>query len=68
MEHENINALAFDNVVNGVNWGEIDILCSTPMILNSVLELKQKRGLMDINPKIIVIDEMDLLLGDKNLF
>ena len=40
----------------------IDILISTPKLLNDIIEYKLANQAGSINPKSIVIDEMDLML------
>ena len=39
---EQINNLAFQNVVNTIKWDKLDILLSTPIQLESILKIKDK--------------------------
>jgi hypothetical protein len=50
------------NVFNNASWALSDVLVATPMTLSHVLKTKQGYAPYDINPKIVVIDEIDLLL------
>lgn len=59
--------LSMENVVNGVNWNKVDVLITTPGQMNIIYNYKDKRDPYEINPKYIVIDEADLLLGYKSI-
>ena len=56
------------NVVNNTSWDLSDVLIATPMTLSHVLKKRQLYAPYDINPKIIVLDEVDLFLKDPDLF
>lgn len=50
------------NVVNNSSWELSDVLIATPMTLAHVLKMRQAFAPFDINPALIVLDEVDLLL------
>ena len=54
--------LCLENASNNIEWNMIDVLISTPTILNTLLKIKTAKNLPVINPKSIVIDEMDFML------
>ena len=54
-------------MANGIAWKETDIFLSTPVLLESLLTYKDKYNPFEVDPKIIVFDESDLLLGDSTL-
>ncbi|EAR85148.2 DEAD-box ATP-dependent RNA helicase (macronuclear) [Tetrahymena thermophila SB210] len=62
-----LNDLAFESVVRGIDWDQLDILVSTPSQLDQMLKLKDQTNPYQVDPKFIVIDEFDLLLGDTNI-
>lgn len=62
-----MQSLAFENVAKNVNWSLVDIFLSTPLLLEQILKFKDKYNPFEIDPKIIVFDESDLLLGDSTL-
>ncbi|KRW99455.1 P-loop containing nucleoside triphosphate hydrolase [Pseudocohnilembus persalinus] len=64
---EQLRQMSFQNVVNGVNWNNTDILVSTPSQLEQILQVKDKQDPFEVNPATIVIDEVDLLLGESTL-
>lgn len=45
----------------------MDILLSTPIILDSLMRIKEKYDPFDINPRIVVVDEADLLLSEASI-
>lgn len=47
------------NVSNSVNWEKTDILISTPQLLSNILNYTRNSQIL---PKIVAIDEADLLL------
>lgn len=51
----------------GINWNDMDILLSTPIILDSLMRIKEKYDPFDINPRIVVVDEADLLLSEASI-
>lgn len=54
--------MAKENVVNSINWSNIDVLISTPATLCNITSSRA------INPKYVVIDEADVLIElDKNV-
>lgn len=59
--------MSFANIVAGINWNEIDILLSTPTILDSLMKIKEKYDPFNINPSMVVVDEADLLLSEQNI-
>ena len=50
------------NVVNNASWDLSDVLISSPMTLSHVLKMKQQYAPYEINPSIVVFDEIDLML------
>ena len=56
--------MSLTNVVNNASWRITDILIATPVVLSHIIDKKDKYDPYEINPKVIVIDEMDLLLGN----
>ena len=62
-----MNQIAFENVVAGINWTNTDTFLSTPLILESMLKLKDRFDPFEVDPEFIVIDELDLLLGDSEM-
>lgn len=55
------------NIVSALNWNHFDVVISTPTQLANELAIKSSQELSEIKPKTLVIDEMDLLLGDVNI-
>lgn len=51
------------NVLNSLNWSRVDCLINTPTHLEALLRMKLQKNPNEIKPKIIVLDEVDLLLG-----
>ncbi|OMJ73638.1 hypothetical protein SteCoe_27625 [Stentor coeruleus] len=66
INEESIKQQGFHNLALSVDWGIVDILISTPSILNQILEYRIAINEPMINPKTIVIDEMDLILEEKS--
>jgi len=64
---EFLRDISFQNVVNTVSWGEIDILVTTPGQLEDIMAVKDKKDPYNLNPKIVVVDEYDILLGEETL-
>lgn len=52
----------FNNNIQGVEWPWTDILLSTPESLKKFMDYRQALSMSNINPSLIVIDELDLLL------
>lgn len=50
------------NVINNASWTLSDMLIASPMTLSHVLKARQHFAPYDINPQIVVLDEVDLLL------
>ena len=50
------------------NWNLIDVLITTPYIFSEILKIKMHSGILDINPKILFFDEIDLLFQNKQLY
>ena len=59
--------ISLANVINNASWKISDVLFSTPVVMNHILEEKQKYSPLDINPKTIIIDEFDELLTSPTL-
>jgi hypothetical protein len=51
--------------VNNASWRLTDVLIATPVVLSHIVEKKDKIDPYDLNPKIIIIDEIDELLGNS---
>lgn len=62
-----VDIYTHQNIVSAFNWKNYDIIVSTPVQLNNILKLKDSPELAEIKPRFVVIDEMDLLLGDENI-
>ena len=62
-----VREVAFKSIVSTVEWKTLDILITTPSQLESILEAKDKTDAYNVNPKYIVFDEYDLLLGEEGL-
>lgn len=62
MNEESMKQQGFHNLALSVDWGIVDILISTPTILSQIIEYRIALNEPMINPKTIVIDEMDLIL------
>ena len=59
---ESIKTQGFHNLAMGIEWEFIDILVSTPRLLSDIIDFKVANNAPTINPRSIVIDEMDILL------
>ena len=59
---EKNEAKGLGNVALGIEWGCIDVLISTPGLLNDIINYRIVNGLSMINPKSIVVDEADMML------
>ncbi|OMJ86175.1 hypothetical protein SteCoe_12379 [Stentor coeruleus] len=66
INEESIKQQSFHNLALSIDWGVIDILISTPSILSQIVEYRIAINESIINPKTIVIDEMDLILEEKS--
>lgn len=55
------------NVINNASWSLTDVLIATPMTLSHILKARQSFAPYDINPAIVVIDEIDLLLDAEEV-
>jgi len=64
---EEIFDISMANVINNASWSLTDVLISTPMTLSHVLKARQAFAPYDINPAIVVIDEIDLLLDSEEI-
>lgn len=64
---EEIFDISMANVINNASWSLTDVLISTPMTLSHVLKARQSFAPYDINPAIVVIDEIDLLLDSEEI-
>jgi len=64
---EFLRDISFQNVVNTVSWGEVDILVTTPGQLEDIMAVKDKKDPYNLNPRIVVVDEYDILLGEETL-
>jgi hypothetical protein len=62
---EEIFDISMSNVANNASWNLTDVLLSTPMTLNHILKKRQPYANFDVNPAIIVVDEIDLLLDSE---
>ena len=58
--------MSLTNVMNNASWGLTDVIFSTPVIMNYILDRKHKHLPFDINPKTIIIDEFDDLMENSN--
>jgi len=58
---------ANESVTHLVNWGELDLLISTPVQLANLLKIQDKTNPYNINPRTVVIDEYDYIFGDVSL-
>lgn len=59
---EDLFDISMSNVINNANWNLSDILVASPMTMAHVLKDRNAYAPYDINPRVIVIDECDLLL------
>ena len=59
---EMIRKQGFVNMVNSFNWNLLDFGISSPKVLNDIITHKEAMKAMEINPKIIILEECDLLL------
>ena len=67
MKEGSINDLYYnEGIINVIDWKRMDVQITTPSQLDSILSIKRKGIKKDIDPKYLVIDEMDLLLADKS--
>jgi len=64
---EFLRDISFQNVVNTVSWQELDILVTTPGQLEDIMAVKDKKDPYNLNPKFVVVDEYDILLGEETL-
>jgi superfamily II DNA/RNA helicase len=64
---EEIFDISMANVINNASWSLTDVLITTPMTLSHVLKARQAFAPYDINPAIVVIDEIDLLLDSDEI-
>jgi hypothetical protein len=51
--------ISLANVINNASWSISDVLMSTPVTLAHVLQRKEKYAPFDINPRVIVLDELE---------
>ena len=57
-----LRAISLKNIAENINWETVDILITTPMQLQQIIEIKEKRKEIDIKPRYIVFDEMDIII------
>ncbi len=50
------------NLVNSTEWNKIDILFTSPNMLNLIMSIKDKFDYYDINPECVVIDDFDYIM------
>ena len=56
--------ISLENVINNSSWNLTDIIFTTPVVLNHIMDNKTKYSPYDINPKTIIIDEFDELISN----
>ena len=54
--------ISLTNVMNNASWNLTDVIFSTPVIMNYILDRKHKFLPYEINPRTIIIDEFDELM------
>ena len=59
---EDIQDLIKINLINSSDWKKIDILFTSPNMLNLVMNMKEKHDMYDINPEMIIIDDFDYMI------
>jgi superfamily II DNA/RNA helicase len=67
MTQDQLFEISLNNVINNANWKLTDILIASPVVMNHILDHKDKFDPYDINPSVIVIDEFDEILSMPNL-
>ena len=62
---EELFDISMSNVINNASWGLSDVLIGSPLTMAHVLKDRSQYAPFDINPRVIVIDECDLLLDSE---
>jgi hypothetical protein len=50
------------NLINSTNWKNIDVLFTSPNMMDLVMSNKDSYDYFDINPEIVIIDDFDYML------
>jgi len=67
IDPDQLREISQQNMVNALTWSEWDVVVSTPVKLDNLFSMKDKKDPYDVNPKTVVLDEYDLLLGEENI-
>jgi hypothetical protein len=59
---QNLKNLSVSNVLNNSSWQHTDVIVSEHNALLNVIKIKKLSAPYDINPRIVVFDEIDYLL------
>jgi superfamily II DNA/RNA helicase len=62
IDEEQMAKQRFHSIASGVEWEILDVLISTPKLLNDILNYRMGSRLSGFDPRTIVIDEMDLII------
>lgn len=54
--------IEIQNMVNNATWTLTDLLIASPLIMSHILDKKNGFSPLDINPKVVIIDEFDKLI------
>lgn len=60
-----LRKLGFVNMSKSIDWGLLDICIGTPKVISDVIKYKAHEKQLNIDPQLIVLEDLELLLLDK---